>query len=41
VAEELDRDRVLVGMDPEELAMGALVAVLEPEARHHLARPAP
>ena len=36
VAEQLDRDRVLVGVDAQELAVGALVAVLEPEARHHL-----
>ena len=36
VTEELHRDRVLVGMDAQELAHGALVAVGEPEARHHL-----
>ncbi len=36
VAEELHRDGVLVGVDAQELADGALVAVLETEARHHL-----
>ena len=36
VAEELHRDRVLVRVDAQELAHGALVAVLEAEARHHL-----
>ena len=36
VAEELHRDRVLVGMDPHQLAQGALVAVVEAEAGDHL-----
>src|SRR3954451_2522789 len=36
VAEELDRDRVLVGVDAQEFAQRALVAVLDPEARDHL-----
>ena len=36
VAEELHRHRVLVGMDAQELAHGALVAVGQAEARHHL-----
>ena len=45
LAEELDRDRVLVGMQAEQLLKGALVAVVEREARDHLrdgqARPVP
>ena len=36
LAEELDRDRVLVGVDPQQLAQGALVAVVQAEARDHL-----
>ena len=36
VAEELHRDRVLVRVDAQELAVGAPVAVNEAEARHHL-----
>ncbi len=36
MAEQLDRERMLVGMDAQELAVGAGVAVLEPEARDHL-----
>ena len=39
LAEELDRDRVLVGMQAQQLAQGALVAVVEAEAGDHLARP--
>ena len=36
VAEQLHRDRVLVGVDAQELGDRALVAVGEPEAGHHL-----
>jgi hypothetical protein len=36
LAEELNRDGVLVGMQAEQLAHGALIAVVEPEARNHL-----
>src|SRR4051794_18827822 len=41
LAEELDRDRAaavaaLVGMDPQHLDARLLVAVVDPEARHHL-----
>ena len=36
MAEELHRHRVLVRVDAQELAHGALVAVHEPEARDHL-----
>ena len=36
LAEELDRDRVLVGMQPQQLAQRALVAVVQAEARDHL-----
>ena len=36
VPEELHRDRVLVGVDPHQLAQGALVAVVQPEAGDHL-----
>ena len=36
VTEQLHRHRVLVRVHPEELAMRALVPVLEAEARHHL-----
>ena len=36
VAEQLHRHRVLVGMDPQQLAAGALVAVVHGEARDHL-----
>ena len=36
VAEELDRDRVLVGVDPHQLAQGALVSMVQAEARDHL-----
>ena len=36
LAEELDRDRVLVGMEAKQLLQGALVPVVEPEARDHL-----
>ena len=36
VAEELHRDRVLVGVDPHQLAQGALVAVVQAEAGDHL-----
>jgi hypothetical protein len=36
VAEELHRDGVLVGVDPHQLAQGALVAVVEGEAGDHL-----
>ncbi len=36
VSEKLDRDRMLVGMEPQELLVGASIAVLEPEARDHL-----
>ncbi len=34
--EELHRDGVLVRMEPKQLLQGALVAVVEPEARDHL-----
>jgi len=36
VAEQLDRDRVLLRVDAKQLADRALVAVVEPEARDHL-----
>jgi len=36
VAEQLHRHRVLLGVDPQELAAGTLVAVVHREARHHL-----
>src|SRR5680860_1100623 len=36
VAEELHRDRVLIGVDPHQLAQGALVAVVQAEAGDHL-----
>ena len=36
LAEELDRDGVLVGMEPQQLAQRALVAVVDAEARDHL-----
>ena len=36
VAEQLHRDRVLVGVDPQQLAAGPLVAVVHREARDHL-----
>ena len=36
VAEQLHRHRVLVGVDPQQLAAGALVAVVHGEARDHL-----
>jgi hypothetical protein len=36
VAKELDRDRVLVGVDAHQLAQGALVAVVQTEAGDHL-----
>jgi hypothetical protein len=41
VAEELHRHRVLVRMHAQELAVGALVAVFQAEARHHLAHGEP
>ena len=41
VPEELDRDRVLVGVDAEIFIKGAPVAVLQAEARHHLAEREP
>ncbi len=34
--EQLHRDRVLVGMNPQQLATGPLVAVVDGEARDHL-----
>ncbi len=36
VAEELHRNRVLVGVDPHQLPQGALVAVVQAEAGDHL-----
>ena len=36
VPEQLDRDRVLVGVDPQQLPQGALVAIVQAEARDHL-----
>ncbi len=36
VAEQLDRHRVLIGVDPQQLGAGALVAVVHGKARDHL-----
>ena len=41
LAEELDGHGMLIVMDAEELARGPLVAVLHPEARHHLGHDEP
>ena len=40
-AEQLDRDRVLVGMDPEQLLQRALVAVVDRVAGDHLGEAEP
>jgi hypothetical protein len=36
VAEQLHRHGVLVGVDPQQLAQRALIAVMDREARDHL-----
>jgi hypothetical protein len=36
VAEQLNRNRVLIRVDPQQLATGALIPVVDREARHHL-----